>query len=69
MKFVIISVIYIAVGLGMVLWDYRKLLLGYGKEQTASSLFITPPRFLDNLSISTALIFILIWPIKLLLKN
>ncbi len=52
----------------MVLWDFRKILFSYRKEQTMSSLFVEPPKFLTNLSLSTALIFILLWPIKLLTK-
>ena len=66
--FLTIGMVYLAVGIGMVFWDFRKLLFSRGKAQTASTLFIEPPKFLDNLSISTALIFIMIWPIKLLFR-
>ncbi len=66
--FVIIMLVYFLAGILMALWDFRKILFKNPGNQTASSLFIEPPKFLDNLSISTALTFILIWPVKLLLK-
>lgn len=62
----LIILIYFAIGIAMVLWDFRKILFTYGKQQTTSSIYIEPPKFLSNLTISTALIFILIWPFKLL---
>lgn len=62
----IIIFLYFAIGIVLVLWDFRKILFGYGKQQTISSIYIEPPKFLNNLTISTALKFILIWPYKLL---
>jgi hypothetical protein len=63
---VVIILVYLMIGIVMVLWDFRKILFGYGKQQTISSIYIVPPKFLSNLTISTALKFILIWPYKLL---
>lgn len=70
-KIILAIIAYLLLGIGLVLWDFRKLIndsLSKTNKQPISSMYLEPPRFLDNLTISTTLIFILIWPIKLLQK-
>lgn len=53
----------------MTLWDFRKALIRSKSHQLpVSSVYLERPKFVSNLSISSALIFILIWPIKILQK-
>lgn len=49
--------VYIIVGLGMVLWDFRP-----------NNTLHDPPRFIKDRSVTTAIIFTVIWPYKLLKK-
>jgi hypothetical protein len=49
--------IYIIVGLGMALWDFRP-----------GNALHDPPRFIKDRSVTTAIVFILLWPYKLLRK-
>ncbi len=49
-----IIVAYILVGLAMVLWDFRP-----------SNTLLEPPRFIRDRSVSTAVVFVLLWPYKL----
>ena len=49
--------VYFVIGVVMVVWDFRS---GYGLHE--------PPRFLHDRSVSTAVVFILVWPYKLLKK-
>lgn len=60
--------IYVTIGLSMVLWDFRKVLFNRSTENSISDTFLEPPRFVSNLTISTAIVFVLVWPIKLLSK-
>lgn len=55
---------YLCIGLVLVLWDFRKSLFG-SQEGT----YLDQPNFLENLTISTAAIFVIIWPYKLFKKN
>ncbi len=59
----LVIVIYLAAGLAMVIWDLRKVLL----KKDGSNL-LEPPLFIRDRSVSTALVFILIWPYKILRK-
>ena len=45
---------YFIVGITMVLWDFRN-----------SNTLHDPPRFINDRSISTAIVFVLIWPYKI----
>ena len=49
--------IYSIIGLGLVIWDFR----------TGNPLH-DPPRFIKDRSVSTTIVFILLWPYKLLRK-
>lgn len=49
--------IYIIIGLTIVLWDFRP-----------NNTLHEPPRFIKDRSVTTATIFILLWPYKLLRK-
>ncbi len=48
---------YFIIGLGMVIWDFRP-----------NNTLHDPPRFIKDRSITTAIIFIVLWPYKLLKK-
>ena len=52
---VLIVIIYVVAGIAMVLWDFR-----------SNHALHEPPRFIHDRSISTAVVFILLWPYKLL---
>ncbi len=49
--------IYTLIGLAMALWDFRP-----------NNTLHDPPRFIQDRSVATAIIFILLWPYKLLRK-
>ena len=49
--------IYIFIGLAMVLWDFR-----------SGNTLHEPPRFIGDRSVSTAVVFVLLWPYKLFKK-
>jgi len=51
----VIIFIYLIIGTGLVSWDFR-----------GNKSFHEPPKFIDDRSIATAVIFILIWPYNLL---
>ncbi len=57
MNFVLLVITYFMVGVGMVIWDFR-----------TSNPLHEPPRFIQDRSVSTAIIFVLLWPYKLLRK-
>ncbi len=51
-------VIYLLIGAGMAGWDFR-----------SSNGLHEQPRFIHDRSVSTAIIFIFLWPYKLLKKH
>jgi hypothetical protein len=58
--------LYLLIGILMAPWDYRNIILNnHDSDLSSSSTFLEKPTFLDNLSISSALAFITIWPIKI----
>ncbi len=66
---IIIVILYLLIGIFMVLWDYRGAIFSNGDtELPTSSAYLEKPTFLNHLSIGSALIFVIIWPIKILKK-
>jgi hypothetical protein len=49
--------VYLIIGLGLALWDFRP-----------GNTLHDPPRFIHDRSVSTAVVFVLLWPYKLLKK-
>lgn len=69
MLLAIIIILYLLIGSALALWDFRKALIRSKSQQLpVSSVYLERPKFVSNLSISSALVFILIWPIKILQK-
>lgn len=69
MLLAIIIILYLFIGSAMALWDFRKALAHNKRQQLpVSSVYLERPKFLDNLSVSGAIILILIWPIKITRK-
>lgn len=53
----LIVLFYFVAGIGMVVWDFR-----------SKNALHEPSRFIHDRSISTAIVFVLLWPYKLLKK-
>lgn len=69
MVLTIIIILYLLIGSALALWDFRKALVRSKNQQLPiSSVYLERPKFLNNLSVSGAIIFILIWPIKIIRK-
>jgi hypothetical protein len=58
---------YVAIGIILALWDFRYLAFHHD-ESEKNSTYLQPPKFIADFAISTALVFVLIWPYKLLRK-
>lgn len=52
---ILLILLYLLSGIAMVFWDFR-----------SNNTLHDPPRFIHDRSVSTAVVFILVWPYKLL---
>ncbi len=66
-RLTIFIIAYTLLGFLMVLWDFRKLL--FRARQGRKQDYLVKPLFLESLTIEVAIVFVLIWPYKLLRRR
>ncbi len=63
-KIILAAILYLLIGITLIVWDFGKSFIRKNQAGT----YLEQPLFLDNLTISTAFIFVFVWPYKLLKK-